>query len=507
MRTLIAMLCCFLCSNLNAEQRRPGHSYDRLNRLGLELAATAPETPLLKSGKVADSPASGRPLVQSKGAKKLRKRLNEMLKKQALGRVKVGIVIADARSGAVWARINGNEALNPASTMKLFTSAIALDRLGPDYRFSTELLGHKDTLYLRGNGDPAFTVGALTQLARKVEKGRHFKKLIVDPFAFGGGVLPPGYGAKKSRACYRAAVGAVALNSGCGVIGVFPTREGKKALIRMEPPGYFFGVSNRTRSVSGKGSTLVVKTKHKALFTHAKITGRIGRKQRNGVHFRYRVSHPPLATANTLIHLLKRRGIILNKTPEMGHTPSASRRIAITKSAPLSALISTMNKKSNNFIAEMLLRGMVQPTKGAATWKAGQRIARSWISKNLQVPASSFEYNNGSGLYSGGRFSARQVVALLVHMNQHPARLQYRASLSIAGRDGTLINRLRGNNYAGRMVGKTGTLNNVSALSGYARNRRGLRLAFSILMNETGGATTRMRKIQNQIAALIIESK
>ena len=90
-------------------------------------------------------------------------------------------------------------------------------------------------------------------------------------------------------------------------------------------------------------------------------------------------------------------------------------------------------------------------------------------------------------------------------MNQHSERERYRASFAIAGRDGTLKGRLMADATAGRMVGKTGTLNEVSALSGYVRTRNGQRLAFSILMNNTGGATRQMRRIQDRIVSLLIE--
>jgi D-alanyl-D-alanine carboxypeptidase/D-alanyl-D-alanine-endopeptidase (penicillin-binding protein 4) len=506
MRILFSVLCCLVCCNANAEERRLGHGFNRLGRLGLEQVAKAPTGALSKSIKVTPTKALIQ-LSESKSAQRFRKRLKKLLRKKPLGRVSLGIVVAEAKSGQAWVRLNADRLLNPASTMKLFTSAIALDRLGANHRFETELLVHNDSLYLRGNGDPSLTVDGLKRLRRKIERGRSFKGLFVDPFAFRGGVLPPGYSAKKTNACYRAAVGAVAINYGCGVISVYPTKEGKKARVQIDPQGFFHKIDNRTRSVSGKGSTVVIKSNARGLRTELKVVGRIGRKRRNGVHFRHRVTHPPMATLNAFRRLLKSRKITFQQQPKMARTPSNSKRIAALKSPPLSELIRTMNKESNNFIAEMLLRGMVQPKKGPATWKAGLSLARAWIKEKLGFSNASFEYNNGSGLYNGGRFSAGQVVALLVHMEHHAERLSYRTSLAIAGRDGTLINRLRGDNYAGRMVGKTGTLNTVSALSGYALTRRGRRLAFSILMNNTGGATQTMRRIQDEVVALIIESQ
>ena len=138
-----------------------------------------------------------------------------------------------------------------------------------------------------------------------------------------------------------------------------------------------------------------------------------------------------------------------------------------------------------------------------STWKRSTTRVYRFLRETIGI--TGFEYRNGSGLYDGGRFSPRQVVKLLVHMDSSADREAFRNSLAVAGRPGTLEHRLT--KYAMKVIGKTGTLNQASALSGYARSRSGRLLAFSVLMNKTNKATSRMRKIQDQIAATLVDMK
>jgi len=452
------------------------------------------------------------PLAETRGAKRLRRAVRKLLRRSPLKGVRVGIVVADAKTGQHWVRNNADKTLNPASTLKLFTSAAALDRLGPERRFETAILARDNTVYLRGTGDPELTMERFRPLVRKASRKlgseASIGSIIVDTSAFAGGVLPPGFGKKNTDSSYRASTGAVALDWGTARIEVFATREGRKPRIVVTPPGAYVIVDNRARTVSGKGSTIKIRVKARGQRSVAMITGKIGRKRRGPNWGIRRIEHPPIMAGYALAALLKRGGVDIPKgvSIKMGVTPRAATLLAAHRSPPLSAIVADMNKLSNNFIAEMLLRGLVQPRTGPARWKAAKALVTRWLVETVGLKKGSFQYNNGSGLYDGGRFSPRQVVALLVHMNRHEHRQAYRDSLAVAGQDGTLANRLKGDDYTRRIIGKTGTLNSVSALSGYARNRKGRLLAFSIIMNDTRKATPQMRKIQDRICALIVDS-
>ena len=149
----------------------------------------------------------------------------------------------------------------------------------------------------------------------------------------------------------------------------------------------------------------------------------------------------------------------------------------------------------------MILRSLSSTQGQVSTWQKSLKKARRYLRKVIGL--RTFEYRNGSGLYDGGRLSPRETVHFLVHMNRSKYRESFRNALAVAGKPGTLEKRLPGHKL--KVIGKTGTLNNVSALSGYARSRSGRLLAFAVFMNDTNRATARMRKLQDRIAATIVD--
>lgn len=476
-------------------------------------ARVEPEAP---PDTVPPAPTSAPELDTSKTAAALRKRVNRLLRRSPLRGVQLGLVVADVATGKELVRVAPDRPLNPASTLKLFTSAAALSILGPDHRFETrvqvaERAGRR-TVYLAGTGDPMLWMEHLKSLADRaapqLKRLGRMHTVAVDASAFGGGVLPPGFGAKNTDAAYRAATGAVALEWGTAVVEVHPTREGRKPRVVVSPPGGYVIEDNRARTVSGRGSTIKIKLKSRGKRSVAVITGRIGRARRRPTWVRRRVEHPPLAAAYAFRRLLKQRGVEVGEVA-METTPRGATLVAKHRSERLATIAAKMNKYSNNFIAEMLLRAVARrpPTHRQGTWKRGKAAVQRWLEKKVGLSRGSFRYLNGSGLYSGGLFSARAVTRLLLHMDKKSRhRRAFRDSLAASGGEGTLKTRLR-KRYAGKVIGKTGTLNQVSALSGYARNRAGRLLAFSIIMNRTNKATARMRSIQDRICALLLSSR
>ncbi|MEC8023832.1 MAG: D-alanyl-D-alanine carboxypeptidase/D-alanyl-D-alanine-endopeptidase [Myxococcota bacterium] len=475
-----------------------------LNIVGLLLilwsAKLSAEHP--KPAIVAESGSSYK-LENTPAARRLRTRVKRILRRGRLAGVRVGIVIADAKTGIELVRIRPNSYFNPASTLKLFTAAAALHSLDKNRRFTTELLADSGTLTLRGTGDPVFFtkhLRAMLRTAMPAIRNEQIQRVTVDTTAFAGSVLAPGFGKKNTDASYRAATGAVALNYGSVQITLRPNRVGERPRVNFEPPGRYVVFHNRATTVPGKGSTLTLRLTKQDMRSAANLSGRLGQRQQS-VAFRRRVEHPPLAAGFTLRELLERNGIRIRQNATLAKASQNARSIVQHTSKPLHKILADMNKHSNNFIAEMVLRAISMTKDKPATWERSTTRVHRFLRETIGI--NGFEYYNGSGLYDGGRFSPRQVVKLLVHMNSSADREAFRNSLAVAGRPGTLEYRLP--KYALKVIGKTGTLNQASALSGYARSRSGRLLAFSILMNKTKKATARMRKIQDQIAAALVD--
>jgi D-alanyl-D-alanine carboxypeptidase/D-alanyl-D-alanine-endopeptidase (penicillin-binding protein 4) len=163
----------------------------------------------------------------------------------------------------------------------------------------------------------------------------------------------------------------------------------------------------------------------------------------------------------------------------------------------MARLVRLTNKPSDNFFAEMLAKDLAMQRDGRGTTARGARIAAGFASRI----GSRARLADGSGLSRADRASPYRVVRLLLAMQRRQEYAAFFGSLSIAGRDGTLAPRMRRGPARGRCRGKTGTLSNVSALSGYCRARSGDTYAFSILMN--GVFPISARKLQDRMAQAI----
>jgi D-alanyl-D-alanine carboxypeptidase/D-alanyl-D-alanine-endopeptidase (penicillin-binding protein 4) len=192
-----------------------------------------------------------------------------------------------------------------------------------------------------------------------------------------------------------------------------------------------------------------------------------GRYQRN----------PPRYAAAVLARQLRDAGVEVSAKGRTGTTPPGALALATRRSPPVTLLLKAMNVPSDNYIAEMLLKAVGSGEGRAGTTARGAAVAERVAGDELGVAPTIVD---GSGLSRRDRTSPRDVVTLLEAMFDQPA---FYGSLAVMGRTGTLEDRLEHNYARGRCRGKTGTLSDVSALSGYCRTRGGDTLAFSILMN------------------------
>jgi D-alanyl-D-alanine carboxypeptidase/D-alanyl-D-alanine-endopeptidase (penicillin-binding protein 4) len=170
-----------------------------------------------------------------------------------------------------------------------------------------------------------------------------------------------------------------------------------------------------------------------------------------------------------------------------GVVPATAKLLAAHDSAPLSDVIRQMNKLSDNYLAECVLKTLGAQTKatpGSATWADGRAAVQRYLAE-IGLPAAGYRVDNGSGLFDATEVSAKQVTTLL-----RAAHRDFRvgpdlvASLPVGGVDGTLAKRWRGHAAAGRIRAKTGTLDKVIALAGYVAIDSQRPVGFAILVND-----------------------
>ncbi len=428
----------------------------------------------------------------------------------------VGVSVARLSTGATLFGHQAERAFNPASGTKLITAAVALQRLGPAYRFRTEVrvdaLGDtsvRGNLYFRGFGDPSLTRMALLRIADRIaDRGvRTIEgQVVVDDTAFADPQLPPGFEQKTADAAYRPTAGAVSVNANAAAVEVTPgARVGDPARVRLPVAAAAFTVDNKATTVAGRRAALQVTFGAAGQRTSVAVSGTIGltaRPQR----VERRVAHAGLFAAHAFAEALAARGIATPRGAVVGRAPEKSRLLFTWQSEPLAPIVAAFVKQSDNFAAEQILKVLGGEVGGwPATWANAQQVVRGDLAAlGVRAPPTP-RFLNGSGLYDATRVSPNHVVALLRAALSDP-RIgpEFGAALAIAGRDGTLKSRLADAATAGRVRGKTGTLDGVSSLSGIVPRPDGETLLFSVLCAWPGSAKAApYRRLQDRIVRIL----
>jgi D-alanyl-D-alanine carboxypeptidase/D-alanyl-D-alanine-endopeptidase (penicillin-binding protein 4) len=216
------------------------------------------------------------------------------------------------------------------------------------------------------------------------------------------------------------------------------------------------------------------------------------------------VSDPPLWTADRLTRHLRAAGIRVAHAPARGVAPVTATLAHTERSASLGRVLAAMNKPSDNFLAEELLKGLGAEFGAGGTTFAGADVAERHL-RSIGL-TDGFRIRDGSGLSYQNKLSARVILRILGTMAKRPDFPVFWRSLAVAGVDGTLEHRMRGTSAAGNVHAKTGTLSAASTLSGYVTAANGHLLSFSILMNGSGLPAARAHVAQDAIAVLLARS-
>jgi D-alanyl-D-alanine carboxypeptidase/D-alanyl-D-alanine-endopeptidase (penicillin-binding protein 4) len=206
---------------------------------------------------------------------------------------------------------------------------------------------------------------------------------------------------------------------------------------------------------------------------------------------------PPLFAAQVFTRELKRAGVTVRRAARAGVAPESAVLLGEWASPRMSVLVRHTNRPSDNYMAETLLKALGADFGGGGTTAAGSAVARTHAAEFGALPT----IVDGSGLSRLNRTTPRDVVELLVGMDQSELAEPMLISLSVAGQSGTLAKRMRGTAAQGRCRAKTGTLNGVSNLAGYCRSKSGARTAFAILMS--GVNVWGAHPLQNKMAAAL----
>jgi D-alanyl-D-alanine carboxypeptidase/D-alanyl-D-alanine-endopeptidase (penicillin-binding protein 4) len=428
-----------------------------------------------------------------------------------------GVVVMDAASGQVLFQHEPDLALNPASNTKILTAAAALSLLGPERRFVTALhanvrAGVAREIVLAGRGDPSLRTADLLDLARQAYAAglrRVEEDVLVDDTYFGSEHLPPAFEQHpREVAAYRAAVGAASIDGNALTVRVRPGVVGGPAHVACDPPGYCLLAAEVT-TLAGESNRVNLEAQSiRDGRERLRVTGNVSPTAPAIVSTR-RLEHPAFAAGWALRSALETVGVRVHGAVRVSAAPGDLEPIARHHSPPLSALLYEVGKDSNNFYAEMVLLAIAAGAEGngAASFTRGAERVVAWA-RNAGIPVEGLVVRNGSGLYDANRMSARQLAEVLRAAWRDPAiRNEFVAQLAVAGVDGTLRSRLR-EVGVGRVVrAKTGTLDDVVALSGFVlTGDPGRALVFSVLANGVHGHGPEARALIDQIVLRLVRS-
>ena len=448
-----------------------------------------------------------------------------------------GLLIADGATGETLYELNADKYFVPASNLKLFTTALALAKLGPEFRFHTTLETHgaisadgtlAGDLILVGRGDPNLSNrkfpyenkeefdGApervLAELAdAMVAKGvkRITGDIIGDDSYFPREIYPDGWEIGDIVWNYGAAISAIVVDDNTVTLTLTPGElAGNPVRAELTPGTPDFYVQNDvvTSGAEVKGDLTLTREAGATLVT---VRGTL--PARSTARKLVLALHEPAEHAAALLtRLLTDRGVKIEGTSRAIHLPEAagvdSPRAVLAEhlSIPLGDSIKLVNKISQNLHTEMLLRAAARQS---GIWATPEDLAKFPMDfyAAAGIAAGDVVQTDGSGLSRHDLVTPRAIVALLKYAQGQPWFEPYYASLPIAGTDGTLEDRMKNTIAAGRVHAKTGSVEHVRTRSGFAETPAGRRLIFSFLGNNQGGKNHEATDALDALTVAMIE--
>ena len=405
----------------------------------------------------------------------------------------LSVHVEDVDTGEVVLRWLPEEARNPASTMKLLTTLVALDTLGPTYRWKTDIYALGDIenrqldgdLLIKGHGDPFLVTERVWQMLRSIRQAGIDDitgDLLLDDSYFDIGEYDPSAFDRQPLRAYNVAPNALLMNF--KVVRYWFEPDGGAVSVRLDPKLGNLDVENRLRLVPGycggyqRGITVTTNGD----LDHVTFSGKFPSGCKRYAMDRSVLSHNEFAY-----------GLFASLWRESGGTFDGSWRNVIVaedaeplltfESPPLTEMIASVNKHSNNVMARQVLYTLsAEMGDPPGTETGGREVIAQWL-RDHQLDSTELAIANGAGLSRESRMSAADMASLLRFAWKQPYMPEYLASMSLSGLDGTLSRRFRDSDLVGTAHLKTGSLDHVTAIAGYLQARSGRRFSVVALHN------------------------
>lgn len=412
----------------------------------------------------------------------------------------IGLYAVSAQTGAeIYARAP-DDAMVPASNLKLVVGSAALDVLGPAFAFTTTLSAGGSTLYLRSDGDPLLRAGDFADAAHAVVQSGSTAYAALDGDAseiVNATRYPDGWQQDDLPYDYAAPPSALSFDENVIQARVAPgAAPGDPAVVTLAPAQSTVTVrSDATTGARGSDDTIAPTMVWETPNT-IRIMGSIpmgGTPDDFGVSV---LDAPAFALAN-LQQALTAAGVAVPSI-SYGVTPEGARVVWMHRSEPLPDLLRSMWLPSDNLLAESLLDAL------GGSRDAGIAKERAWL-QSIGVDPATVTLDDGSGLSAYDRITPRALVTILLHDWNGPNRATVLAALPVAGKSGTLQDAFVGTPLAGNVIAKTGTVNHARTLSGYLQTAHGT-IVFSLLVDGWIDTSPQAEEHMRDFQASILEA-
>jgi len=456
-----------------------------------------------------------------------------------------GIQVVDLATGKTLVELNPNHNFVPASNAKLFSTALALTRLGPDHTFATRIFADAPpdesgripgSLRLVGGGDPNLSaraipyrmgpitgnpLAAIDELADQIfARGvrRIDGDIVGDDTWYVWQPYAPGWTLDYPQNDDGPPISALTLTDNALTLRVQPgAAEGDPAAVTFHPAIAFYNIENHVRTVATGGARRV-QFKRIPGSRDAQLWGTIPLGDL-GVDLAIGVEDPAQYAAGALRIALRERGVDVGGAAVSRHLfphevadlkqgapsdPPAGIELASHVSAPFLEDLRITDKVSQNLHAELALRAVGKARRNVGSFEAGMEEMRAFLGE-VGIDPVTYSLVDASGLSRLDMVTPATVVKLLRYMNRSSRRETWISLLPVAAQDGTLSGRFGQTPAAGRVHAKTGSLSHVSALSGYIERADGTWVSFSIMVNNFAGPVVGVRSVMDRICNLILE--
>ena len=437
-------------------------------------------------------------LFSNEGSLILRKKINKLIVNSEL-EATMGISVVSLKTGKTIYELNSEKLLMPASNIKLFTCAAALNFLGRDFSFFTNVLKQNDNVTLQGGGDPDLTIKDLDSLAYAVSKRIDIiDTLFLDDTFLDSVYFGNGWMWDEGSWWYAAPVGALSVNDNCVDFYVQPGKKGQNAIINYFPNTSYISLQNQSLTVNKKTNLKKLKIDRdwSARKNDFSVNGEIFYKKEIDT-LRRNIHDPTMFTGVLFKEMLEKYGLKVNYVMKK-EVNSKVDTLAMHKSLPLIESASNLMNESDNLTAELFIKTIGRHNITQGNWKGGLDSVKSLLASATLIDTSQLRIADGSGVSRYNLTSAKQLTSFLIWVYKSQYKNDFISTLPGGGkRNGTLERRLK---TEGKYVkAKTGGLSGVSNLSGYVFSPHYGPVAFSLLMSGYRGSSQPYRELQDAI--------